>query len=286
MRFFLVSLLCLTSALFASGAEKKEFVNSLGMRFVSVPAVAERVSVWETRVQDFAAFVESSGYDATPGMRTFDGKTSEPVGRSWKDPGFDHTPEHPVCGVSWEDAKAFCAWLTATERKAGKIAANQAYDLPSDRLWSKIVGLGAEGAGTPKQKDALSLGNRQAKMGDIYPWGTQWPPPRGAGNYCGTESHAAATLEDYTDSHARTAPVGSYNPNQFGIYDLGGNVAEWCDDWYDETKAQRVIRGGSWGSNKPPTLLAADRIQVPPSFRLDKFGFRCILITTGGATSE
>lgn len=279
MRLLLLSLVCFGSAALTFAAENKDFVNSLGMRFVAVPGATERVSVWETRVQDFAAFVEETSYDASAEMRTFNGKTSEPVGRSWKSPGFDQAPQYPVCGVSWDDAKAFCAWLTAKERKNGRIAADQAYDLPSDSLWSRIAGLHEHEGVTPKEKEARSLGGN-AKVPDVYPWGTQWPPPRGAGNYCGTESRLPLTLEDYTDMHPRTAAVGSYAPNAVGIYDLGGNVAEWCDDWFDETKAQRVIRGGSWGSNKPRTLLAADRIPVPPSFRLDKFGFRCVLINS------
>lgn len=281
MKLLSIALLWLGFTALALAAETQEtFVNSLGMKFVSVPGLRERVSVWETRVRDFAAFVKATGYDADAGMRTFDGKTSEPAGRSWKDPGFPQTPDHPVCGVSWDDAKAFCVWLTAEEKKAGKIRQEEAYDLPTDELWSKVVGLASEQPGTPKTKDVSMLGSRQSNATGYYPWGNQWPPPRGAGNYCGTESRLPAALEDYSDAHPRTAPVGSYASNPFGVYDLGGNVAEWCNDWYDETHKQRVIRGGSWGSNKPPTLLAADRIQVPPSSRLDKFGFRCVLVTT------
>ena len=82
---------------------------------------------------------------------------------------------HPVVNVSWKDANAFCAWLTKKEMAEGKIKAGQKYRLPTDAEWSVAVGLGKEKGNTPEAKDG--------GIKDVYPWGKEWPPPVGAGNY-------------------------------------------------------------------------------------------------------
>ena len=135
------------------------FVNTLGMAFVPVPGTDVQFSIWETRVKDYAAYAAANaGVDA-----------------SWKSPSFTQADTHPVVNVSWEDANAFCAWLTRKEQAAGKITASQRYRLPSDAEWSVAVGLGRETGSSPEEKDA--------GVKDVYPWGNQWPPPVGAGNY-------------------------------------------------------------------------------------------------------
>ena len=110
------------------------------------------------------------------------------TGRSRKKPPFAQTMDDPVVNVSWEDAKAFCGWLS------GKEGYGKRYRLPTDHEWSCAVGIGdRENAdATPKSKD-----NR---MADVFPWGEQWPPPDDAGNYFGEECKTAAGLAELNAS--------------------------------------------------------------------------------------
>jgi len=220
-------------------------VNSLGMKFVPVPGTEVLFCVWETRVQDYAAYAEAnSGVDG-----------------SWQNPGFTQSGTHPVVNVSWDDAKAFCGWLTQKERAERKLGASQSYRLPTDEEWSKAVGLKESRGGTPKDKDM--------KIRDVYPWGTQWPPPHGAGNY-------GSSLK--VDSYENTSPVGSFAASKCGIYDLGGNVWEWCGDWYDGNQKSRVLRGASWYGLNPDYLLSSFRFCLTPDYRSIYVGFRCVMV--------
>ena len=72
-----------------------------------------------------------------------------------------------------------------------------------------------------------------------------------------------------------TAPVGSFKPNGYGLYDMAGNVWEWCQDWYTSDKFFRVLRGGSWNLNAT-NLRVARRYFHAPHGRLNYFGFRCV----------
>lgn len=129
---------------FAAVTKEHPYENNLGMKFVPVQGTNVLFSIWETRVKDFEAFVEATGHNATGGMYSLEKGGWKQAGKTWKDPGFEQTGEHAVCGVSWEDATAFCEWLTKEERKAGRIAAEQSYRLPSDVEWSAAVGLKKE----------------------------------------------------------------------------------------------------------------------------------------------
>ena len=107
----------------------KAFTNTLGMKFVSVPGTDVQFCIWETRVKDYAAYAAAN----------------EGVDGSWKNfefGGFKQPETHPVVEVSWNDAQAFCAWLTKKELPEGKIKAGQKYRLPTDAEWSVAVGLG------------------------------------------------------------------------------------------------------------------------------------------------
>jgi len=172
-----------------------------------------------------------------------------------------------VVNVSWEDAVAFCEWLTEKEREAGTITASQRYRLPTDHEWSCAVGIGdRENAAAPPQ-------SKDDKLGDIYPWGSQWPPPKNAGNY-------AASLK--VDEFECTSPVGRFPANASGLYDLGGNAWEWCEDLYRPTSTARVLRGGSWFSSARVRLRSAYRDRDVPRIRFDYFGFRVVLVGGGG----
>jgi formylglycine-generating enzyme required for sulfatase activity len=244
---FLACLLpLLTSACVAD--RDQPFVNSLGMKFVPVPGTKVLMSIWETRVQDYAAYAAAkAGVDA-----------------EWKDGSYDghqQGPDHPVVNVNWEDAKAFCAWLS---RKEGKT-----YRLPTDHEWSVAVGIGGRESASASPED------KDGKIKDVYPWGNQWPPPRGAGNY-------DSDLD--CDDFATTAPVGSFSANRFGLYDLGGNVWEWCADWYDSSQKNRVLRGGSWyGITEKIGLRSSLRLSDTPTSRSVIDGFRVVLeVGSGG----
>jgi formylglycine-generating enzyme required for sulfatase activity len=248
----------------AFSPEMKRWTNSLGMVFVPVPGTRTFFGVWETRVKDYAAYAgASNGVEGSWSNALYHGVT--PV-----TPG----PDHPVVNVSWTAAKAFCAWLTGKELGDKTIPAGAFYRLPTDGEWSMAVGIGdREIGGTPGEKD------KQLK--DVYPWGTQWPPPKGAGNFADLAAKKMfpdwTVIEGYQDGYATAAPVGSYPPNRLGLYDLGGNALEWCEDWYDHTRKKRVLRGGSWVNHGPVSLWSSDRNSVAPERGSVITGFRCVL---------
>jgi formylglycine-generating enzyme required for sulfatase activity len=246
------------------------------MKFVPVPGTEVLFGVWLTRVQDFEAFVTATGHDATKGTFSTKVDGTKARGDTWKNPGFDQGPTYPVCGVNWKDADAFCNWLTKKERVEGRLNVGQRYRLPQDWEWSVGVGLSEPRDGLPKDKDRL--------VGDIFPWGTQWPPPAGVANYAGEEVRDAewpakyTVIEGYRDGYARTSPVGSFAANQFGLCDMGGNVWQWCDDWYDSERTKRVLRGSSWRNSDPKDLLSSYRFNRSSQTRVTDFGFRCVLV--------
>ena len=245
--------------------KEKPFVNSLGMRFVPVPETNVLFSVWETRVKDYQAFCDATG-------------------RSWEKPKFQQTADHPAANVSWEDAKAFCEWLSEKEGKR--------YRLPTDHEWSCAVGIGdrEDASATPKNKDI--------KIANVYPWGEKWPPPNDAGNYFGKECKTTAALaklkaagydasewdviEGFNDGKVFTAAAGSFRPNGLGIYDLGGNVWEWCEDEYEPGSATRVSRGGSWDLSYRDHAFSSTRNNETDT-RNGIFGFRVVVEVGSGA---
>ena len=245
------------------------WVNSLGMKFIPVPATDVLFCVWHTRVQDFEAFVKATGHNATKGMYSTGSGAYKQRGDSWKSPGFTQTGQHPVCGVSWEDARAFGQWLTEKERGEGKLTDAQSYRLPQDWEWSVAVGLNEARAGSPEDK--------AGKIKGVYPWGTQWPPPNGAGNYAG-EGDQLPFIEGFKDGFPRTSPVSSFNANKYGLFDMGGNLWQWCEDYFDGQSGSRALRGGSWSSIAPDKMLSSYRDDVQPGDRNHYVGFRLVMV--------
>jgi formylglycine-generating enzyme required for sulfatase activity len=256
----------------------KPWSNSLGMRFVPLGEI--HIAAWQTRVRDFDAFVEATSYDAIGGMSSVVIQNGFKLNdMSWKNPGFAQTPEHPVIGVSWEDANQFCAWLTQKERSEGALTAFQSYRLPTDREWSEAVGLADERGATPEE--------RSGKIKGVYPWGSTFPPPVDAGNYAGGESRAGApqtwaVIAGFHDSFPRTAPVSAFKANAYGLCSLGGNVWEWCMDKYNHSMTWRTLRGGSWATSRAEEMLSSYRRGYDPLFRCDDVGFRCVIAGDGG----
>ncbi|MEQ1859772.1 MAG: bifunctional serine/threonine-protein kinase/formylglycine-generating enzyme family protein [Chthoniobacteraceae bacterium] len=259
-----------------SATKDAPFVNSLGMKFVPVPITGgptdqQRVlfSVWETRVQDFDAFVRDTR-------------------REWPRPQFAQGPTHPAVMVSWDDAQAFCAWLTERERKAGKLGANERYRLPADHEWSCAVGIGErEDAARPPHE-------KNQKFADVFPWGSGWPPPPGTGNYRDEKNAKPGdqnTIAGYRDPFTTTAPVGSFAAHASGLFDLGGNVWEWAEDFMRDGR-KKTVRGGSWGNGPAAMLQSSSRSDLPPDYRADNAGFRVVLsaspaaLPAGGSVRE
>jgi formylglycine-generating enzyme required for sulfatase activity len=239
------------------------YVNTLGMKFVRVPGVDVLFSVWETRKQDYEAYA----------------KSASGVNRSWEKEKYNgqkisFAPDHPVVATSWDDAKAFCVWLTEKERREERLPAGASYRLPTDLEWSAAVGLPHETGATPEA--------RPIKI-NKYPWGPEFPPREGAGNFADITSSAAfgsdwEFIPGYRDGFATTSPVGSFAPNKYGLFDLAGNVWEWCEDFYNGSSGDRVLRGGSWHTGGSVLLLSSFRKFYTPDYRVSNVGFRCVLV--------
>jgi len=226
----------------ARATRNTPFVNSLDMRFVPGGTTNVLVSIWQTRVKDYETYAEATGTYV-------------------REAPFRQGPDHPVVNVNWHDAEAFCTWLTHKEREEGRIGPNAVYRLPTDAEWSSAARLPREQGATPAEKSE--------RIRDVYPWGGGMPPTRNSGNY----------HPDFNaDNFEHTAPVGSFRPNQFGLYDIGSNVWEMCDDWYDPaTRRERVIRGSSFITTNESWLLLSSRRGSQENHRSEFHGFRVVL---------
>lgn len=230
------------------------FTNSLGMRFAEVPVNHGKVlfACEETQRGQLALFHNLPSLPAKEAAV-------------------------PASQVSWKEAVAFCDWLTRLERAKGFLSARQHYRLPTDHEWSCAAGIGhLESA----QESPEAKSNR---LEGLFPWGTAWPPPRGAGNFCGRESQEDFPenfIENYQDGLAGGKLKSRASvTNDLGIHDLSGNLWEWCEELFRPGTDWRVLRGGSWKSARPQTLLASHRTHDPESYRSDSVGFRCVLVS-------
>jgi formylglycine-generating enzyme required for sulfatase activity len=181
-----------------------------------------------------------------------------------------NSPDLPVVRVTWEQAVLFCNWLSAQEslppayiKKGGKMVAveplNTGFRLPTEAEWEY----------------AARFSGRQPSL--KYPWGQKFPPEEPSGNYADQSAKdlLPSILEGYNDGYAVSAPPARFKPNGLGLYDLGGNVAEWCHDYYSidsyapektyvdpagpEDGKHHVIRGSSWKHGSISTLRLAYR---------------------------
>lgn len=232
--------------------------NGIKMRFVPLGQDL-MVSIWETRVADYALFVNDSGSESP------------------RPAFFEQAQDHPVVNVSRDNAQAFCEWLTLSERKGERIAMSHEYRLPTDLEWSRMVGLEREEGTTP--------GARDFRKPLIHEWGFRWPPPDAFANLADAAAARAPgvspgrTITGYNDGFTHTAPVGSFDANSLGIHDLSGNVQEWVGDDYTNrgTRVLGVLRGGGWNSYQVENLYTGSRNAVPPDYKDSMYGFRVVL---------
>ena len=155
-------------------------------------------------------------------------------------------PNHPIVGISWDDAVAYCNWLSTLS------GGQKRYRLPTEAEWEFAARGGTQ-----------SKGFRYAGTNDL--------------------TEAGWFSEN---SGSKTRPVGQKKANELGLYDMSGNVWEWCNDWYDtypsgaqtnpkgpESGSYRVFRGGSWSLNAG-LCRVSNRSNYSPGNRLDDLGFR------------
>ncbi len=242
-----------------SATIENPFINSLGMKFVPVPGTKVLFCIHDTRKGDYRKFA----------------KSRVDLDNSWINVEYQgvlvsENDDHPVTDVSWTNAKAYCTWLSEKEGRS--------YRLPKDHEWSMAVGIGS------LEDENASPSSKSMKISDTYPWGSVWPPPEGAGNYGDMSGKMKfpqfTAIEDYRDGFATTSPVMSLPPNKLGLYDMSGNVWQWCEDWYDNQNNSRVLRGGSWGCYKREFMLSSCRHNLMPSGRGNGIGFRCVLVVS------
>jgi len=183
---------------------------------------------------------------------------------------FSGVSNRPVEQVSWLDAMEYCRRLTETQRNAGCLPPGWTYRLPTSAEWEYACRAGTT---TP------------------FHYGTQLLS--GMANFDGVYEWDASVGELYNTNGVhlwRTAPVGSYAPNAWGLYDMHGNVWEWCLDWYagslpggsvvnprgPTSGTDRVFRGGCW-YNDGRFCRSAYRLRGLPSLRGNDLGFRVVL---------
>ncbi len=270
----------------------KDFVvtNSLGMKMVLVPPgefqmgsppdekdrqdneLQHRVRITqpfflgqhEVTHGQYATFVKDTGYRTEAETDGKGGGWNESRGKferqdptyDWKNTGFPQTEQHPVVNISWNDASKFCEWMSKKE--------GQTYRLPTEAQWEYACRAGTRTA----TQFGDSLSSKQA-------------------NFIGDSPYHGAAKGPYI---RQTTNVGSYQSNAFGLYDMHGNVCEWCADFCSggyyyqsavddppgpSTASYRVLRGGAWNCYGR-YCRSAYRNWTMPTFRLHNLGFRVV----------
>jgi len=215
----------------------------------------------EVTVEDFGKFVMDTGYEQS-GCWIYKDEWTKTDDAGWTNPGFHQDKTHPVSCVSWADAQEYVRWLSKST--------NKNYRLPSASEWEYI---------------------NRARSEQSRPWGGSLASACQAANVAdisAEQQYAGWNIHPCDDGYVHTAPVNSFRPNEFGVYDAMGNVFEWVEDcwnknyqkaptdgtaWKDGNCNKRVLRGGSWFS-QPDSVRSAFRNHFDENFRSSSFGFR------------
>ncbi|HEX8484499.1 formylglycine-generating enzyme family protein [Sphingomonas sp.] len=236
---------------------------SADVRVAAMVRVGERLAMAGTEVTrgDFARFAAATGRmpDGPCGFLA-DGPSNRWVAdldHSWQSPGFAQTDRHPVVCVDFADANAYAVWLN---KRTGR-----RFRLPTATEWERAARAGTKGErwwGADLPCAYANVADRARARLDLA--GVIDP----------------ATVFDCEDGHARTAPVGSYGANPWGLHDMLGNVWEWTLDCAEpgvamDACASPIDRGGSW-TNSPKYLSAAVRHPDLRGARTTVLGFRLV----------
>lgn len=221
------------------------------------------MATYEVTVAEFREFVDATGHDAN-GCEIYDGDWHQRADRSWRAPGYAGTGTYPVSCVSWQDASAYVAWLSTKT--------NQRYRLPSASEWEYAARDRSEAA---------------------RPWGAQNESACESANVAdetAAQRFPGWAVLDCSDGYVYAAPVGSFAPSSWGLYDMFGNVFEWVEDCWqgdyinaptdgtarvDGDCSQREMRGASWFTT-PSYVRASHRNRFEASHRSSSVGFRVV----------
>ena len=218
---------------------------------------------YEVTRDEFGLFVRETGHKPEARCWVLDGKgVKEDRNRSWRDVGYSQTGKDPVVCVAWHDVTAYVEWLSEKTRKM--------YRLASESEWEY----------------AVRAGTRTRRY-----WGED---PRETGicrhaNGAGSETSFEWRNDACGDGYRRTAPVGSFVSNGWGVHDMIGNVGEWVEDcWHKDYSGApsdgsawtsgadcrlRVLRGSGWPTG-PGGHGSTDRARAPAFAGFDVVGFR------------
>jgi formylglycine-generating enzyme required for sulfatase activity len=241
------------------------------------------MSAFEVTVGEFRRFVSETGYKTTAetsgGGWVWTGNDWEmKADAKWRNPYFSQTDSHPVVLVSWYDTVEYCNWLSRNEGR------DQCYTISGTNVSCDFSRNGYRLPTEAEWEYAARSGGKDYK----YSWGNGSPSGNIADERLKKTFSDWSIWDGYDDGYVYTAPVGSFRPNELGLYDITGNVWEWCWDWYDSYDpavqtdprgpsspgVYRVLRGGAWES-VPIGLSATYRNNPLPGDRVnDRVGFR------------
>lgn len=173
--------------------------------------------------------------------------------------------DQPAVYVSWHDAQDYCIWLNRTYRD--RLPRDFVFRLPYAVEWTLLARCGE------KRK---------------YPWGNDWPPAYGNFSDLTAREQLASWngISGYVDGYAVSCPVVQSGMNEWGLYGMGGNVWEWCQDDYPQDRRYKLRRGGSWDFDPEPSLRLSTLGFDRPEVRDDTIGFRIVASMPPGGNNR